>query len=190
MRVAEWFPGWAVAHCEAIPRHDWPAFEDRYWTEFRRAFVALGITQAEADAATSLVARSSPGFPDKHLPAVLEAVGRLREARAASGRSSDTSCPECAGEGLTSRRFRFEHRGREIVASLACYCQCRDGRGIHTQHEEAIRDKTQAVHPRIVDLALRPDIVSLCHPPGDLLPAEVVDAIGAAYDLFPVESIR
>jgi hypothetical protein len=184
-RVAEWFPSWAVSHCEAIPRHDWPPFEDRYWSEFRRAFVAVGVTQIEADVATSLVARSSPGFPDRHLPAVLNAIAEHRASWVAASRPADVSCPECAGGGLTSRSFRFMHRDREVTASLACYCPCRVGRWIKGQHDG---DKDLA--GRILDLATLPRTVNLINPPEDWGHARTLDAVTATRDLASALALR
>jgi hypothetical protein len=166
VRVAEWFPAWVARHQRIVRRGDWPPGDSDYWTPALKAFIAAGTTEDEANAATDAVAVAPPRFPGDQIEAVLKAVRRHQDARSHADRPRDTSCPECAGEGLTSRWFRFEHREREVVASIACYCRCRSGRWLMGKH-----DGEKEIKGRIVDLALRPD---------------VGDSLTAIYELYPV----
>jgi hypothetical protein len=59
-------------------------------------------------------------------------------------------CPECAGEGITSRYVTMPRRnGDEITASVGCYChRCLAGRWVEQQHRERHPD----LRARFLDL--------------------------------------
>lgn len=185
MRVAEWFPEWVIRHQSVVRRGDWPAPEDRFWDAARKGLIQAGVTQDEADAASNRLALAPPRYLGDQIEALLTAVATARGEAARAERPTASSCPECAGGGLTSRNFRFMHRDREVVASLACYCPCRAGRWLKGQH-----DGNKDLAGRILDLATLPRTVNLCNPPEDWGHARVLDAVTATHDLASALAMR
>jgi len=119
---------------ERVPRYDWPAPDAEYWQMFKRKLIKHGVAEPEADAASDLLAENPPA----HLDRVVEAfLARVREVWSASNlapgamgrdaaRLASRGCPECAGGGLTARRFAARDpdavSGGFVQVAFCCVC--------------------------------------------------------------------
>lgn len=151
-----WFFDWLKEHQYCHPSRTWVAHDDdgamRFYAGWIEAFEDNRITRDEAYAATRELQRKDPGYPAKHLKAILLAVA---EARSKSGKGAGLSsreraelesrdCKRCKGEGLTTVwQMHPDHEHKE-PATVAAYCECAMGRWTEQRH----REKSPDVHLR------------------------------------------
>lgn len=163
MQVVDWFWEWAGRHKKRFPRGDWPPFEDVFWAELLRLFVARGVAEEVAEEASQILFESPPKFPDAHPGALLARAREIWKARppefaAANDRDAahhaSRECDDCRGEGVTLR-YRRRSRGtpgrdgRPVQPTVTCYCTCPMGRWV----EKAHRERSPDVRKRHHDLA-------------------------------------
>lgn len=161
MRVDEWFTRWQVRVVEQSGRADWPDSPE-YWSAIRRQLIQAGATFEASCEALDAIGLEGWGFPSdfpKRLATALPGAFKRIAAIQATGESVDDrstaerlsrDCPECAGGGITIRRFRREGVPGGMTAGVICH-QCPMGRWVASRW-------AAAKGPRPIDLRDRADL--------------------------------
>lgn len=143
----QWIWRFAIRHMtRCAGKKGWPARlrDDRpteeavhFFASWVKEFDTHNVSELEADQASVMYSRTDYDWPNspKHLNGLIECVRRVRAAHATP--TSDLSrekaqslcrwCPECSGDGLTSRQFNKHGYG---IVGVSLFCMCPAGESL------------------------------------------------------------
>lgn len=141
--AAAWFEPWTANVMETNPSDEWAAPDSQFWVELAALVEEERISEDEARRALSLMF-GRVRFPGQLAGELRDAVAKLRSdaAQAAvrtqgvlpgtleEARRKSIGCPDCGGEGTTSRRLEVREvranntlgDASERTVGLACVC--------------------------------------------------------------------
>jgi hypothetical protein len=178
--IHEWFPDFIRRHAERCPSQGWPdlpvlgvtpseatsAFFNPWITRFTRE----GVSKAAAETASESLASVEVPWPGpKHLDMLMKHVHSawdVLRARGAGGpelssreecQARSRGCPECSGQGFTSRMKTIEDY--PIPVSMAFFCMCPSGEWMANLYFTKYKDlfdryRRLAQHPELWDSSL------------------------------------
>lgn len=182
--ISDWIGRLVKLHIGRSGRVDWPDADtdegEAFWLTWADAFRRKGVDFETADEASHVVAAMGIGWPNEHLPKILEECARIfRERQSTSSghepgskgyaiAEMDPAC-ECQGHGLVGR-YRHQDRGdgraqNAAGALVTCYCSCSVGRWVKSRHPPEIA-------ARIVDIGPLSDLMFEREINGEVLPCQ------------------
>lgn len=156
---ADWHRKAFVDHCGRVP-DDFPNPRSEAWWLFFEpwsdALSEQAVTLREFEAASKRVAADPPFDAKGHLKAILARVARIRaeglpvDHDRASAELASRDCPECDGQGITSRDHERAGYGR-ITVLYYCH-RCPMGRWLkqaHAKDPKGVRLQDLLDHPEL-----------------------------------------
>jgi hypothetical protein len=166
--IHEWFPDFIRRHAERCPSQGWPdlpvlgvtpseatsAFFNPWITRFTRE----GVSKAAAETASESLASVDVPWPGpKHLDMLMKHVHSawdVLRARGAGGpelssreecQARSRGCPECSGQGFTSRMKTIEDY--PIPVSMAFFCMCPSGEWMANLYYHEVQGPFRPIPP-------------------------------------------
>lgn len=137
------FKSWLDHHQEVCPRGDWPTGSAPFLA-WKSRLDKMRCDLPTALEASNRVAESPPGYFDKHIGAVCDAIGAIYDERDRQRGTRDN---------LLERAARGDELNPGEVAEVARSCRdCRscEGNGVAVRHSRHDRARTASVHCRCV----------------------------------------
>lgn len=135
--VSKWIGGFLRRHRARFDPHDWPdpaadVEESRVFLQtWVDTFVDSGVTEAEADLASRLLAPTPPSWRRQHIAMVMDKVREQRTIQAAEAKPAPvpaSTCCYCAGVGLTIAWHAHPSYEDRVPETTSAHCICRHGR--------------------------------------------------------------